>query len=136
MHIEPWRLPENRDITFAEEWDAEAFDLNAPEWRFQGSVHVAAAARRDSGVARVSVAVTAPLSAVCSRCDRPFEARFEKSLKLVYPVEAGRRSIELDDDIREEILLSFPPKILCSDGCKGLCPRCGADLNRETCKCT
>ena len=136
MRIEPWRLPEDRDTTFAEDWDAEVFDLNAPAWRFCSPLHVAAAARRESAVARVGVTVTAPLSAVCSRCGRPFEASFEKSLKLIYPMEHERRGIEIDDDIREEILLSFPAKILCSDSCKGLCPRCGADLNKEPCRCS
>ncbi len=135
MRIEPWRLPEDRDIALAEDWDAEVFDLNAPAWRFQGRVHVAATARRDSGGARVGVTVTAPLRAVCGRCDQPFDASFEKTLKLICPVEEGRRGIELDDVIREEILLSFPAKILCSDSCKGLCARCGADLNKERCRC-
>jgi len=135
MRIDPRRLPEDRDITFAQEWDALACDLNAPAWRFWSPLRVAARARREGAVARVSVTVTARLCAVCGRCDRPFEASFEKSLKLVYPIEAERHGIELDDDIREEILLSFPAKILCSDSCKGLCVRCGADLNREPCRC-
>jgi len=135
MRIEPRRLPADRDIELAEEWDAESFDLNAPAWRFQSPVRVAATARRDSGVVRVSVRVSAPLQAVCGRCDRPFDGSFEKSLTLVYPVETEGHGIELDDAIREEILLSFPAKILCSDSCKGLCFRCGADLNREKCTC-
>ncbi len=135
MRIEPWRLPEDRDIVLAEDWDAGVFDLNAPAWRFQSRVHVAATARRDSGVARVGVTVRASVRAVCGRCDQPFNASFEKSLKFIYAVETGARGIELDDDIREEILLSFPAKILCSDSCKGLCARCGADLNTERCRC-
>jgi len=135
MRFDPWRLPEDRDITFAEDWDAQAYDLNAPAWRFGRPLRVDAAARRDSAVTRVGVIVTAPLSAVCSRCGRPFETSFKKSLDLIYPLERGKRALDIDDDIREEILLSFPAKILCSDSCKGLCPRCGADLNTQPCRC-
>ena len=44
--------------------------------------------------------------------------------------------LDLDAPICDEILLSFPMRILCSDDCKGLCAGCGADLNREACRCT
>ena len=44
--------------------------------------------------------------------------------------------LDLDAPICDEILLGFPMRILCSDDCKGLCAGCGADLNREACRCT
>jgi len=44
--------------------------------------------------------------------------------------------LDLDAPICDEILLSFPMRILCSEDCKGLCAGCGADLNREVCRCT
>ncbi|MBN1297720.1 DUF177 domain-containing protein, partial [bacterium] len=37
--------------------------------------------------------------------------------------------------IAEQIVLQIPMKTLCSDDCKGLCSRCGADLNAGTCGC-
>jgi len=43
--------------------------------------------------------------------------------------------INLPELLREQLLLSLPAKPLCSEACKGLCPRCGVDLNRETCTC-
>ena len=36
---------------------------------------------------------------------------------------------------KSEILLHWPMKILCKDDCKGLCSKCGADLNYEECGC-
>ena len=44
--------------------------------------------------------------------------------------------LDLDAPICDEILLGFPMRILCSEDCKGLCAGCGADLNREACRCT
>ncbi len=44
--------------------------------------------------------------------------------------------LDLDAVICDEILLSFPMRILCKDDCKGLCAGCGADLNTEVCRCT
>ena len=43
--------------------------------------------------------------------------------------------IELDDLVREEILLAMPGHVLCSEECKGLCPTCRIDLNVRTCNC-
>ena len=41
----------------------------------------------------------------------------------------------MGDEIREEFVLGFPTKHLCSEECLGLCQGCGADLNVEECLC-
>lgn len=43
--------------------------------------------------------------------------------------------IDIDDLLKEQILLNLPMKPLCSEQCKGLCPKCGTDLNITQCKC-
>lgn len=43
--------------------------------------------------------------------------------------------IEIDHLVREQLYLSLPIKFLCDEACKGLCPVCGANLNREACGC-
>ena len=43
--------------------------------------------------------------------------------------------IELGAYLREVVALSVPVKPLCREDCRGLCPRCGADRNRESCGC-
>jgi uncharacterized protein len=43
--------------------------------------------------------------------------------------------LELDQLIAEQIFLSLPHKVLCSTECRGLCLRCGANLNTEPCRC-
>ena len=45
-------------------------------------------------------------------------------------------AIELDDLVREEIILALPGHVLCDETCKGLCPACGADRNAGSCDCT
>ena len=44
-------------------------------------------------------------------------------------------AIELDDLVREEILLALPGHVLCREDCKGLCPVCGIDRNLSGCRC-
>jgi len=43
--------------------------------------------------------------------------------------------LDLQELIREQILLSVQMKPLCSEDCKGICPKCGIDLNSGTCNC-
>lgn len=44
-------------------------------------------------------------------------------------------AVDLGDILRQQIFLSLPLKHLCRQDCRGLCPRCGADLNVQTCNC-
>jgi uncharacterized protein len=90
----------------------------------------------------------------CSRCLEPFAAQvateFEVLLVPAPQREAPDKELsaqELDLDVysgetvdlealvREQIILLAPLKPLCQESCRGLCPTCGANLNRETCSC-
>jgi uncharacterized protein len=46
------------------------------------------------------------------------------------------RRLSLDELVAEQIQLALPMKPLCSEACRGLCPRCGARLESEECHCT
>jgi len=72
----------------------------------------------------------------CSRCGVWFERRVEaRDFLRVFEDCAEGRVVDLTSDIREDILLAFPFVALCSKTCKGLCPRCGANRNLESCDC-
>ena len=43
--------------------------------------------------------------------------------------------IDIDALVAEQVLLALPLKALCSDQCRGICPRCGINLNVEICRC-
>jgi len=43
--------------------------------------------------------------------------------------------IEVQRYFQDQLILDLPPKLLCSPECRGLCARCGADLNHEPCRC-
>ena len=97
----------------------------------------------------------AKIEVSCGRCLKPvalpvsteFQERFtpavswraepqhelsEEDLNLsVFDGEA----INLDELVREEILLAIPGHVLCSEDCKGLCPNCGGDRNIGSCQC-
>ncbi len=53
----------------------------------------------------------------------------------VYLIDPDARELDLRPAIREEWLLAQPRYVLCREDCKGLCPRCGKDLNAGPCDC-
>lgn len=104
---------------------------------------------------RVRGTIIADASLDCTRCLEPvekhivipFEAVFldsseeDKSIEKEVGdeqldeslVENGR--IDIAEVVREQILLAMPEQIFCREDCRGLCPKCGSNLNLIDCKC-
>ena len=86
---------------------------------------------------------SATVKTVCDRClaDLELEMDIDENYYL-FPENTpdvdyfySGDEIELDDFIRETIVMNMPGKVLCSEDCKGLCSKCGADLNLGDCGC-
>ena len=80
--------------------------------------------------------VDLPVDYECSRCGE----KVSTSVKLpafchAYPILEDSDIIDVGPDIREDILLAAPAYPLCFQECKGLCPRCGTNLNTGVCSC-
>jgi uncharacterized protein len=79
--------------------------------------------------------VNVKMSFRCSRCGEMFQTRVEDD-SFVSVREAGRdESVDLTEEIREAIILTFPNYPVCKTDCKGLCAQCGISLNRGKCNC-
>lgn len=50
-------------------------------------------------------------------------------------IEAPDYKLDTDALLRDDILLELPSKFLCKESCKGLCPKCGKNLNEGNCNC-
>jgi uncharacterized protein len=61
------------------------------------------------------------------------EASFEEDDVDVYPYDGEQ--VDLEQLLREQLVLAVPFAPLCRPDCQGLCPVCGTDLNREPCAC-
>ena len=53
----------------------------------------------------------------------------------VYPLSEPVTHVDVRPAVREELALAVDAFPLCREDCRGLCPRCGADLNRGACSC-
>ncbi len=85
---------------------------------------------------------------LCSRCGEGFG--YKHSFDIERPVARSLTTDENDDYIItdedgfidleavfcDELLLELPTKLLCREDCKGLCAKCGTNLNKKSCGCT
>lgn len=91
----------------------------------------------------------------CDRCLRPVELAVSSEFRVEYvtadeylareTAELGEEdlalsifdgeSIDVDEIVREQLLLAIPTHAICQENCKGFCPVCGTDRNVTDCNC-
>lgn len=89
-----------------------------------------------SGKLLVNGKIGVDMSFQCSRCAEFFrEEVVEPDFEAVYDAREKSGVLDLTPEMREAILLRFPNYPVCRSDCKGLCARCGANLNKGACRC-
>ena len=104
-----------------------------------------------AGYMRMRLSASVDYTASCARCLAPVSGQFSLDLeKTVAPrdllgdldedrlddyaiIEDG--FLDMDEQLRAQLEMEFPVRFLCRDDCKGLCQRCGKDLNKGKCDC-
>lgn len=135
MKIDVNQIP-SEGLTLIEEATSLGLDLETGAIKFRSPIRITANVSKVSDVVRVNVTWDALMHTSCSRCLNEFEIDFKKNnIELNYPVDRSQPLIELNTDIRDEIILDYPVKPLCKPDCKGLCLKCGKNLNEGKCSC-
>ncbi|MGX8698621.1 MAG: YceD family protein [bacterium] len=130
-----------------------SFPLDVSEYvfdsveRFLTPVTAAGLVENHAGELTVKGEITAEMACVCARCLRHFER------PLAIPIEAWLTDDLQDDDAEDlypiapngeadlgeiantALVLGMESRLLCREDCKGLCPKCGKDLNEGPCDC-
>jgi DUF177 domain-containing protein len=102
----------------------------------------------------VKARIAGEIRAECHRCLEQFTMPVDALIDLVIQLgEQGERPEDVEEEdfvvipatgearydlfprVREELILDMPIKLLCREDCKGLCSKCGADLNNGACGC-
>ncbi len=88
--------------------------------------------------ARCLEPVAVPLKGEFDLLFRPEEADAEAGERAITEDETeigyyGKNGLQLEDVVREQVLLSLPGRTLCREECKGLCAHCGQNLNDGSC---
>ncbi len=97
---------------------------------------------------REGILVSGPLSGRiayrCARCLKAFDRDFRLEVEELFAYEPGQEEddypisdghIDLEQMVRDNVVLAMPFSPLCRDDCLGLCPRCGGDRNLGECAC-
>lgn len=131
------------------------FEENPPaiklDERFSKSVSVRVALEKRRRQLFLTGHVTTSGRFVCDRCLDSFDKNLIVDYRMSYVydrndagdvdegeitlLQTSTNEIDIDEDVRQYILLAVPLKLLCKEDCAGLCGTCGANLNYETCDC-
>lgn len=122
---------------------------------FPGNVSLKAEVNGSRSGFSVDLSISAAATVTCARClsDAPLE--ISRDFRYFYrPLlldshgadESGKEDfvfvqniegkIDIADQVWESLIVSLPEKVLCSSDCRGLCPICGKDRNKEDCGCS
>lgn len=134
MKIDPREVPPD-GLNLAQDFSPQSLELDTEVIKFNAPVKVRAqiAKLQDNLLANLEIKVKG--ISLCSRCLEEFELELSKEAQLSYALNDALQKIDLDPDIREEIILDYPIKPLCKEDCRGLCPACGKNLNQGGCNC-
>jgi len=113
----------------------EDIGLTAQEADIRSTLSVKAHVEKVDNFIIADTRVKAEFGYMCARCLQELHVLEERSYKIDFELTEGIEEVDLGEEIRQEIILTNPPKILCKKDCKGICPGCGANLNIEKCKC-
>ena len=104
--------------------------------------------RNTAGVLVMQGSIATTIHGICDRCASEFHRKVEFPIDVVlvtkleseenedewvFPLEGD--SADLDDIVRTVFVLSLDSKLLCKEDCKGICQRCGKNLNDGPCSC-
>ncbi|MCG3175870.1 MAG: hypothetical protein MOGMAGMI_00807 [Candidatus Omnitrophica bacterium] len=125
---------DNQSVRISEDIDPKALDLDTTVMQFPDVIALDAEAWRAGDELTVQTHLEGERRFTCSKCNEPFNNVFEKDFTLHYDIK-GLDSISIEQDVRDELLLELPIRVLCRPDCRGLCDRCGANLNNGPCAC-
>jgi uncharacterized protein len=130
MKLRIQEVRESGPVDLEESVPAEAMPLAAP---LVAPVHLTVHAESLGDEVLALIKAEARVGLECARC----LVRFEKPLlaKVQLHVPAGDAEVEIAEEARQSLDLALPVKPLCRPDCRGLCPRCGKNLNEGPCAC-
>lgn len=155
MRIEVESLTEKAE-PFSHAYAPEEVELEDEGARLVAPAEVAGGATRKGEEVRLRGSIRTEVELLCDRCLAPSRAPLEVEFDTRFIPQsaaagAGENvellaedlglsayegdAVDLDELVREQILLALPSRRLHSEDCKGLCPKCGADLNAGHCPC-
>lgn len=129
-----------KDITSAglsvtKEVAASEIGLEDGDVDLRSPLSVEANLTRAGSMIMADVLVSARYGYQCARCLADFERSKSREYHFDFEISSPMDTIDIGEDIRQEMILAIPQRVLCSKDCKGICAGCRVNLNIEKCKC-
>lgn len=134
MKVEVERITEQGTI-YTEDIEVSSWQMDSADVKFIDKISLWCEFKKIRDEILVLARVRANRQVQCSRCLEDAKQDVKQEFSFSYDKKKLGRFLEVDDNIREEMLLEWPMKPLCRDDCKGICPGCGKNLNIEKCIC-
>jgi len=136
MKIEINKIPFDGGMEISQTLSAGELDLNTDEIKFISPIKVDIYAQKGYNNVNLKVNLSSKIELICARCLNEFVDDIKKEFNLDFVLERNQVTLNIDNDIREELIIGYPMKPLCSVDCKGICKICGKDLNSGICSCS
>jgi uncharacterized protein len=113
----------------------EDIGLSSQEADIRSLLNVKAHLEKTNNFIIANTCIQAQFGHTCVRCLEKLYSTQERSYKFDFEINPEIEFIDLGEEIRQEIIMSNPVRVLCGKDCKGICPKCGVNLNIEQCQC-
>ena len=113
----------------------EEIALTEADCRFRSPLAVQAHVQKAVDEVIADVKVDGIYEYECARCLDPVSFSRHDVFEIYFDITPQTEFVDLGEEIRQELLLVLTFIPLCRDDCKGICTRCGLNLNKEKCKC-
>ena len=113
----------------------EDIGLSSEEADIRSLLNVKAHLEKTNNFIIANTRIQAQFGYTCVRCLEELYSTQERSYKFDFEINPEIEFIDLGEEIRQEIIMSNPVRVLCRKDCKGICPKCGVNLNIEQCQC-
>ncbi|MBI3008863.1 MAG: DUF177 domain-containing protein, partial [Candidatus Omnitrophica bacterium] len=133
MKINVHEIPES-GLSLKEVYEPALLDIDTGQIKMAAPVNITVEVTRDTENVSVEAAVQGTMRITCGKCLVDTDKVFSKTFHLNY--DLSESIIDLLEDLRQEIILDYPIRVLCKEDCKGLCPHCGQNLNEKICGCS
>lgn len=145
LDLEPIFNNEGMVREFDYELDLSSQELSGTK-PFASPVRVSGSVGNYTGIVEMRAKADFVLELCCDRCAKPISVAQKVDIfhTLVTHLNdeandelllVNELRFDLDPLVTEDIFLSLPSKFLCKEDCKGVCPKCGKDLNTDSCSC-
>ena len=146
---------EGRSGAFAHVYETGELDFNDDRVRLLGPPEISGRVVRKGHQLLLNGRLSAQAQVECDRCLKSIEVPVRTDFSLQYVTAKEYEAlhaaeleesdlalaifdgefIDVDEIVREQVLLAVPTRTLCREECKGFCPACGVDRNLKECSC-